>query len=152
MNVVVGDWFEEVLEEVRYIDEIFDLCDVDMYEEKFILLSKFLFGVFMIVKEFFVCKGFVYLVGFVDWKDMIVFKDVGVVENFWRVGVILIVVINCSELCMWWEIVNNVYGWINNLYDMFKIVGGSFGGEGLIILVVGLVCGVGFDVGEFIDC
>lgn len=148
INVVVVDWFYEVLEEVRGIDKVFDLSELN--DEKFVLMIKFLFGVFVMVKELFVCKGFFYLVGFVDCKNMIVIKNVNVVENFLWVGVILIVVINCSELCMWWEIVNNVYGRINNFYDILKIVGGSFGGEGVIIFVVGLVCGVGFDVGKWI--
>lgn len=44
---------------------------------------------------------------------------------------------------MWWELVNRVYGRICNLFDRFKIVGGSLGGEGVIIGVVGLVFGVG---------
>lgn len=55
----------------------------------------------------------------------------------------MIVIFNCSELCMWWELVNWVYGRISNLFNRFKIVGGSFGGEGVIIGVVGLVFGVG---------
>ena len=40
LNAVVGDRFEEALEEARHIDEILDSCDADSYEEKSILLNK----------------------------------------------------------------------------------------------------------------
>ena len=86
-----------------------------------------------------------------DRKDTIASKDAAVVENLRRAGAIPIAVTNCSELCMWWETANNVYGRTNNPYDTSKIAGGSSGGEGAIISAAGSVCGVGSDVGEFTD-
>lgn len=60
------------------------------------------------------------------------------------------VLFNCSELCMWWELVNKVYGRICNFFDFFKIVGGSLGGEGVIIGVGGLVIGIGVGKNFFV--
>jgi fatty acid amide hydrolase 2 len=56
-------------------------------------------------------------------------------------------VTNCSELCMWIESSNKVYGTSNNPYDVTRTVGGSSGGEGCIISTGGSIFGVGSDVG-----
>uniref|UniRef100_A0AAZ3P6J5 Amidase domain-containing protein n=1 Tax=Oncorhynchus tshawytscha TaxID=74940 RepID=A0AAZ3P6J5_ONCTS len=61
-----------------------------------------------------------------------------------RAGAIPLGVTNCSELCMWLESHNRLYGITNNPYDLERIPGGSsgqyFGGGGSVI-------GVGSDVG-----
>ena len=80
---------------------------------------------------------------------MIATKDASVVENLRNAGAIPIAVTNCSELCMWWETTNNLYGTTNNPYDTSKIAGGSSGGEGAIVSAAGSVCGVGSDVGKY---
>ncbi len=41
-------------------------------------------------------------------------------------------VTNTSELCMWMESSNRVYGRSNNPYNLEHIVGGSSGGEGTL--------------------
>lgn len=149
LNAVVGDRFIEALEEARHIDEVLDSSEADSYEEKSILLNKPLLGVPITVKESLACKGFANSAGLVDRKDTIASKDADVVENLRQAGAIPIAVTNCSELCMWWETANNVYGRTNNPYDTSRIAGGSSGGEGAIISAAGSVCGVGSDVGEF---
>lgn len=149
LNAVVGDRFIEALEEARHIDEVLDSREADSYEEKSILLNKPLLGVPITVKESLACKGFANSAGLVDRKDTIASKDADVVENLRQAGAIPIAVTNCSELCMWWETANNVYGRTNNPYDTSRIAGGSSGGEGAIISAAGSVCGVGSDVGEF---
>jgi Asp-tRNA(Asn)/Glu-tRNA(Gln) amidotransferase A subunit family amidase len=54
---------------------------------------------------------------------------------------------NLSELCMWYEASNPVYGCSNNPYDLTRTVGGSSGGEGAAIAMGGAPVGVGSDVG-----
>jgi fatty acid amide hydrolase 2 len=44
-------------------------------------------------------------------------------------GGIMLAVTNVSELAMWWESNNNVYGRSRNPYHFHRIVGGSSGGE-----------------------
>lgn len=148
INAAVGDRFEEALEEARDIDNVLDSCELN--DEKSVLLNKPLLGVPITVKESLACKGFPHSAGLVDRKDTIATKDASVVENLRQAGAIPIAVTNCSELCMWWETANNVYGRTNNPYDTSKIAGGSSGGEGAIISAAGSVCGVGSDVGKWI--
>lgn len=148
INAAVGDRFEEALEEARDIDKVLDSCELN--DEKSVLLNKPLLGVPITVKESLACKGFPHSAGLVDRKDTIATKDASVVENLRQAGAIPIAVTNCSELCMWWETANNVYGRTNNPYDTSKIAGGSSGGEGAIISAAGSVCGVGSDVGKWI--
>uniref|UniRef100_A0AAZ3P250 Amidase domain-containing protein n=1 Tax=Oncorhynchus tshawytscha TaxID=74940 RepID=A0AAZ3P250_ONCTS len=64
-----------------------------------------------------------------------------------RAGAIPLGVTNCSELCMWLESHNRLYGITNNPYDLERIPGGSSGGEGSILGGGGSVIGVGSDVG-----
>ena len=54
---------------------------------------------------------------------------------------------NTSELCMWMESFNKVYGRSNNPYDVTRTVGGSSGGEGCIVGSGASPFGLGGDVG-----
>ena len=62
-------------------------------------------------------------------------------------GCILVGVTNVSELCMWMESNNTVYGRSHNPYHTGRTVGGSSGGEGAVIAAAGSTWGVGSDVG-----
>lgn len=149
INAVVGDRFEEAMREAKHIDGVLESDASESSPEKSDLLRKPLLGVPITVKESLACKGFTNSAGLVDRKDMIATKDASVVENLRIAGAIPIAVTNCSELCMWWETANNLYGRTNNPYDTSKIAGGSSGGEGAIISAAGSVCGVGSDVGTY---
>ena len=149
LNAVVDDRFEEAIAEARYIDEVLD-SDVLKYEqEKAALLSKPLLGVPVTIKESLACKGLSHSAGLLVRKDTTAAKDSDVVENLRKAGAIPIAVTNCSELCMWCETDNYLYGRTNNPYDTSKMAGGSSGGEGSIISAAGSVCGVGSDVGKY---
>jgi fatty acid amide hydrolase 2 len=69
------------------------------------------------------------------------------VERLRRAGAIPLGVTNTSELCMWMESYNKVYGRTNNPYDLRRIVGGSSGGEAAIIAAGGSPFGLGSDIG-----
>ncbi|HEX5147421.1 MAG TPA: amidase [Conexibacter sp.] len=62
-------------------------------------------------------------------------------------GAIPLGVTNTSELCMWIESDNRVYGRTGNAYDATRISGGSSGGEGASVGSGGSPVGLGSDVG-----
>ena len=70
-----------------------------------------------------------YTAGLVQRKNIIGEFDADVVDLMKKAGAIMLAVTNVSELCMWWESNNNVYGRSRNPYDTNRIVGGSSGGE-----------------------
>ena len=73
--------------------------------------------------------------------------DAPAVANLRAAGAIPLGVTNVSELCMWLESNNHVYGRTSNPYDPARIVGGSSGGEGAIIASGASPCGLGSDIG-----
>lgn len=94
-------------------------------------------------KEAFAVRGLPNSGGLVARKDCIAEEDAVVVGRLRQAGAIPIAISNCSELCMWWESANRVYGRTSNPFNRSKIVGGSSGGEGAIIGAAGSVFGVG---------
>src|SRR5207237_4871758 len=62
-------------------------------------------------------------------------------------GAIPLGVTNLSELCMWMESNNRVYGRTGNAYDPRRTAGGSSGGEGAIVGAAGAPFGLGSDIG-----
>ena len=70
-----------------------------------------------------------------------------VAERLLASGAILLGVTNTSELCMWPETGNRVYGRTHNPYDPRRTAGGSSGGEGAAIGSGGAPIGLGSDVG-----
>ncbi|PVD28222.1 hypothetical protein C0Q70_10809 [Pomacea canaliculata] len=85
--------------------------------------------------------------GLVSRKGLIANHDSPVVHNLREAGMIPFACTNTSELCMWYESANRVYGRTKNAYDDTKIVGGSSGGEGCIISAGASLIGVGSDIG-----
>jgi len=76
--------------------------------------------------------------GHVDRKDIVADCDAKPIQLMKKAGGIIICVTNVSELCMWWESNNRVYGRSNNPYDTHRIVGGSSGGEVSLVAVENL--------------
>jgi fatty acid amide hydrolase 2 len=62
-------------------------------------------------------------------------------------GAILLGVTNTSELTLWVETDNRVYGRTNNPYDPARTAGGSSGGEGAAVGSGGSPIGLGADIG-----
>lgn len=73
--------------------------------------------------------------------------DATAVGRLRAAGLIPICSTNVSELCMWLESSNTVYGRTDNAYDPHRGVGGSSGGEGALLSAGGAPVGVGADVG-----
>ncbi|KAM9600690.1 fatty-acid amide hydrolase 2 isoform 4-T4 [Morphnus guianensis] len=143
INAVVKDRFEEALQEARQVDKLLSEGAGDDYlEEKFPLL-----GVPITVKEAFSLHGMPNTSGLVNRRNVIATSDATVVSRLKQAGAIPLGVTNCSELCMWYESSNRVYGRTNNPYDLQRIVGGSSGGEGGVLAAACSVIGVGSDIG-----
>ncbi|CAM4600845.1 unnamed protein product [Lepidochelys olivacea] len=144
VNAVVKDRFDAALEEAYHVDKLLSEGhgDEDALQEKFPFL-----GVPFTVKEAFALHGMPNTSGLVSRRNLISTSDALVVSRLKQAGAIPLGVTNCSELCMWYESNNNVYGRTNNPYDLQRIVGGSSGGEGCVLGAACSVIGVGSDIG-----
>lgn len=139
LNAVVKDRFAEAQKEAEKADKKLKTADTKK-------LPPF-FGVPCTIKECFALKGMPNASGLLARKDIISEKDAVTVERIRKSGAIPMGVTNTSELCMWMESFNKVYGRTNNPYDPKRIVGGSSGGEGAIIGAGGSPFGLGSDIG-----
>ncbi len=103
-------------------------------------------GVPCTIKECFAFAGMPNTSGLVARKGLQVREDATAVARIRAAGAIPIGVTNTSELCMWMESNNRVYGRTVNPYDATRIVGGSSGGEGAIVGSGASPFGLGSDV------
>ena len=147
INAVVADRFSEALMEARELDE--ELREMSQDERDELEDIKPFLGVPFTAKVAFAVRGLPNSGGLVARKDHIAEEDAVVVRRLRQAGAIPIAVSNCSELCMWWESANRVYGRTSNPYNKSQIVGGSSGGEGAIIGAAGSVFGVGSGKTEY---
>lgn len=106
-----------------------------------------LHGVPCSIKENFAFTGMPQASGLVSRRHLVSDHDAPTVARYRAAGAIGLGVTNTSELCMWMESNNRVYGRSNNPYDPARIVGGSSGGEGAIIGSGASPFGLGADVG-----
>uniref|UniRef100_A0AAZ3NTT1 Amidase domain-containing protein n=1 Tax=Oncorhynchus tshawytscha TaxID=74940 RepID=A0AAZ3NTT1_ONCTS len=136
--------FSLALQEAAQVDKLIEeeTGGEDVLEDRLPLL-----GVPFTVKEAFSLQGMPNSTGLVSRRGVISATDAPPVALLKRAGAIPLGVTNCSELCMWLESHNRLYGITNNPYDLERIPGGSSGGEGSILGGGGSVIGVGSDVG-----
>ncbi len=106
-----------------------------------------LWGVPCTVKESFAFAGLPNTSGLVARRGQVASEDATTVARLKQAGAICIGLTNVSELCMWMETSNQVYGRSNNPYDPRCIVGGSSGGEGAIVGAGASPWGLGADIG-----
>src|SRR5919112_311113 len=69
------------------------------------------------------------------------------VQRLIDAGFIPLGVTNTSEMTMWIESNNRVYGRTRNAYDPHRTAGGSSGGEGAAVGAGGVPVGLGSDIG-----
>ncbi len=139
LNAVVAERFEKALEES-------DRADERVKESAPEELPPY-WGVPCTIKECFKLAGMPNTSGLVARKGVVAGENATTVERILGSGAIPVGVTNISELCMWMESNNKVYGRTNNPYDQGRIVGGSSGGEGAIIAAGGSPFGLGSDIG-----
>ena len=88
-------------------------------------------------------RGLNWSCGLVARKHVKAEEDAPVVTQMRAAGAIPVCVTITSELGLWFESSNHVYGQCRNPYDTTRMVGGSSGGEGCLIAAQGSVIGIG---------
>lgn len=139
LNAIVHDRFEAALDEAGLADEV-------LARDGAAGLGP-LHGVPCTIKECLALAGMPNSSGLVRRRDLRSDTDAPVVAHIRRAGAIPLGVTNVSELCMWLETANNVYGRTSNPYNTRCMVGGSSGGEAAIVAAGGSPFGVGSDIG-----
>ncbi|KAK7486620.1 hypothetical protein BaRGS_00022145 [Batillaria attramentaria] len=144
INAIVAERYSDALEEAKAVDRVLSQKTIP---EEYSVERKPLLGVPLTVKEAFAWKGMPNSSGLVSRKDVVADHDSPAVHNLKQAGMIPFASTNVSELCMWFESANKVYGRTKNAYDDNRIVGGSSGGEGCILSSGASLMGVGSDIG-----
>lgn len=80
--------------------------------------------------------------GLVKRRCVIANTDAIVVGRMKQAGAIPLGVTNCSELCMWFESSNNVYGRTSNPYNLQHIAGGSSGASKIPLLCCSAIANI----------
>ncbi len=137
LNALVRDRFAEARVEADLADEAIRRGDA---------VGPF-HGVPCSIKEAFALTGMPNTSGLVARKGLVADRDATAVRRLRAAGAIPLGVTNVSELCMWMESDNRVYGRTDNPYDPSRIVGGSSGGEGAVVGAGGAPFGLGSDIG-----
>ena len=104
-------------------------------------------GVPCTVKESIAVAGMPNCAGLVALRDRRAEASAPGVQRLVDAGFIPLGVTNTSEMTMWIESVNRVYGRTRNAYDPHRTAGGSSGGEGAAVGSGGSPVGLGSDIG-----
>ncbi|WP_437900798.1 amidase [Sorangium sp. So ce124] len=139
LNAMVADRFEAARAEARAVDAHLDQGGAAG-------APPFL-GVPCSIKESFAVAGMPNSAGLVARADVRAEEDAVTVTRLRAAGFIPLGVTNVSELCMWMETNNRLYGRTNNPYDPARTAGGSSGGEAAVIGAGGAPVGLGSDIG-----
>jgi fatty acid amide hydrolase 2 len=105
-----------------------------------------LLGVPFTVKESIALRGMPNSSGLVARRHVRAEQNAPVVQRLIEAGAIPLGVTNTSELTLWIESVNRVYGRTSNPYDQRRTAGGSSGGEGAAVGCGASPFGVGADI------
>jgi fatty acid amide hydrolase 2 len=138
LHAVVQDRFARALDEADRADRLLAERPAELPP---------LHGVPCTIKEAFALEGMPNTGGLLARKGRPATADATAVKRLRAAGAIPLGVTNLSELCMWMESSNPVYGRTNNAYDPTRTAGGSSGGEGAIVGAAGVPFGLGSDVG-----
>ncbi len=139
LNAIIRDRYDAALREAALADQMTGDLHADALPP--------LHGVPCTIKEAFAFEGMPNSSGLWARRDVIATKDATVVQRLRASGAIPMGVTNTSELCMWFESSNKVWGRTNNPYDDKRTAGGSSGGEGAIVGAGASPIGLGSDVG-----
>lgn len=106
-----------------------------------------LHGVPITIKEQFKVKGTATTFGLLNQKDHRATEDGPLVNRLRAAGAIILGKTNVSQLLVFIEADNPVYGRTNNPWNLERTCGGSSGGEAAIIAAGGSPLGLGGDLG-----
>lgn len=144
VNAIIGERYNEALKDAQKVDDILDKKEG---QGKYSAVNAPFLGVPLSAKEAFGVKGMPHASGLVIRKGVVAEEDAEVVKRLKEAGAIPFIITNVSELCMWYESANRLYGRTKNAYNTGRIVGGSSGGEGCAISAGASVMGIGSDIG-----
>jgi fatty acid amide hydrolase 2 len=139
VNAIVADRFELARQEAAAADRQIGAASPE--EELPPLL-----GVPFTVKETIAAQGMPQAAGLVARRDYRAPFDAPTVQRLRDAGAILLGVTNTSELTLWIESDNKLYGRTNNPYDLKRTAGGSSGGEGAAVGCGGSPFGLASDI------
>lgn len=137
LNAVVCDRFEQARAEADAADARVAAGEEDLPP---------LLGVPFTVKESILLRGMPNSGGLVARRDFRSEENAPAAQRLLDAGLIPLGVTNVSEMTMWIESDNRVYGRTLNAYDRARIAGGSSGGEGAAVGSGGSPVGLGSDI------
>jgi fatty acid amide hydrolase 2 len=139
LNLMVAERFDRARAEAREADARVAAGDTDGLPPYH--------GVPCTMKESIALQGMPNSAGLLARRHVVAARDATAAARLRAAGAIPLGVTNVSELCMWMESHNRVYGRSRNPYDPSRTVGGSSGGEGGIIGAGASPFGLGSDIG-----
>ena len=139
-NAVVADRFESAREDAAAADA--RIAGSDAGDELPPLL-----GVPCTIKESISFEGMPNSSGLVARRDFRCTETAPAAQRLLDAGAIPLGLTNTSELTLWPETENHVYGRTDNPYDPSRSAGGSSGGEGAAVASGGSPIGLGSDIG-----
>ncbi len=138
VNAVVADRFDAARAEAEAADKRVAAAEEPLPP---------LLGVPCTVKEAVAVAGMPNSAGIVARGDAYAPASAPVAQRLLDAGAIVLGVTNTSEMCLWVESENRLYGRTRNPYDPARTAGGSSGGEGAAIGSGGSPIGLGSDIG-----
>ena len=138
LNAVIAPRFDEARAEADAADARIAAGEDDLPP---------LLGVPCTIKESIAVEGMPNCAGVVARRDVRAERTAPIAQRVLDAGAILLGLTNTSELCMWIESDNRVYGRTRNPYDRGRIAGGSSGGEGAAVGAGISPFGLGSDIG-----
>uniref|UniRef100_A0A2P2I5R6 Fatty-acid amide hydrolase 2-B-like n=1 Tax=Hirondellea gigas TaxID=1518452 RepID=A0A2P2I5R6_9CRUS len=148
LNALAQEVFRDALQEARRVDErIAQGYDDGSLNPEILEETEPFLGVPFTVKESIAVAGLNHTSGLISRRFVVAYRDADVVERMKEAGGILLATTNVSELGLWWESENRLYGKTNNPYDLNRTAGGSSGGESALMCACGTPMSIGSDVG-----
>ncbi|KAK3884588.1 hypothetical protein Pcinc_011144 [Petrolisthes cinctipes] len=148
LNALAQESFQAALLQAKVVDERLDQgYRSGSLTKEWVKENQPLLGVPFTVKETIAVAGLPHTGGLKARNGRTAARDARVVTKMKKAGAILLCTTNVSELGMWWESDNPVYGRTNNPYDTRRTPGGSSGGEAALMCACGSPVGLGTDTG-----
>jgi fatty acid amide hydrolase 2 len=144
INAVVANRFEDARKEAAEVDHVLDSGNVP---DNLSLENAPFLGVPITTKEAISIAGLPNTSGLLIRRGILSPEDADVIKCMRHAGAIPLALSNVSELCMWYESSNFIYGRSNNAYHQGRMVGGSSGGEGCVQSAAASPMGIGSDIG-----
>lgn len=145
INAVVDERYEAALEEARRCDRILSTLSQPALNQ--ISIDQPLLGVPFSTKEGIAVCGLHHSYGLVSRSSEVATEDAAAVRLLRRAGAIPLCVTNVSELGLWWDSSNCLYGITSNPHSLSHSPGGSSGGEAALQASAGVAVSLGSDTG-----